>query len=85
MTELFWRALTLREHLWHGRDFNQRLAAIRYTSDVQAKSSAGLVADNWGGGTANVIATGPAHLFSVERSIEEQAGWLRKMSIRCTC
>ena len=29
MTQLFWNALTLREHLWQERDFSGKLTAIR--------------------------------------------------------
>lgn len=29
VTQLFWNALTLREHLWQERDFSGKLAAIR--------------------------------------------------------
>lgn len=69
LAELFWKAFTLREHLWHGRDFTGKLAAIR--ARVKPGVSAG-----WGTSTDSVFRTGPSVMFNTEQSIPQQAQWL---------
>ncbi len=76
MTELFWQALTLRDHFWHCRDFAGSIAAIRYTGDSRARPPLGQQSDNWGVATANMMTTGPAYLLNIQSSVEEQAAWL---------
>jgi len=50
-TQMMWHALLLRDHLWHGREFSGKLAAIRN------RATPGRL-DNWGSATA-VFRTGP--------------------------
>jgi len=69
LTELFWHAFTLRDHLWHCRDFAGKLAAIR--SRVSPGAAAG-----WGESTEFAFRTGPAVMCNTERPIAEQAQWL---------
>lgn len=69
LNEAFWHAFTLRDHLWHGRDFNGRLAAIRLR--VEPGGSAG-----WGYSTDAVFRTGSAVMCNTELPIAEQAEWL---------
>jgi phenylacetate-CoA ligase len=67
--KVMWHAITLREHLWHGRDFKARLAAIRSVQGPGDQSSWGLPADI-------VFETGPAFGLRVSVPIAEQAQWL---------
>ena len=67
--QAFWHSFTLRDHLWHRRDFTGKLAAIR--SRVKAGVAAG-----WGDSTDAVFRTGGAVMCNTERPIDEQAGWL---------
>ncbi|RPJ45134.1 MAG: phenylacetate--CoA ligase family protein [Betaproteobacteria bacterium] len=69
LTETFWHAFTLREHLWQGRDFAGKLAAIR--SRVTPGAGTG-----WGASTDAVFRTGAAVMCNTERPIAEQAQWL---------
>jgi len=69
VTAEFWRAFTLREHLWHRRDFSARLGSIR--SRVSEISSPG-----WGDATDGVFSTGDATMFNTMRPLHEQAEWL---------
>lgn len=69
LTEAFWHGFTLRDHLWHGRDFAGKLAAIRSRVTPGAGSS-------WGESTDAVFRTGPAVMCNTERPIAEQAQWL---------
>jgi phenylacetate-CoA ligase len=76
----FWRAITLRDHIWHQRDFGETFAAIRYTGDNEALPPDGRRTDNWGSATAGLFATGPAFLLNVRSSLEEQADWLARVN-----
>lgn len=78
LTQFFWRVLTLRDHLWHKRDFRRSFAAIRDTDSPQAKPPEGKRADNWGDATRDVVATGPAALLTVHSSLDQQADWLMR-------
>jgi phenylacetate-CoA ligase len=80
VTELFWRALTLRDHVWHRRDFSQSLAAIRYVHDARAAPPEGARDENWGPATAGVVQTGPVYLLDVRASIAEQTDWLVRVN-----
>lgn len=76
LTEFFWRALTLRDHLWHRRQFSRVLASIRYTSDPRAGAPHGMRREEWGVATQGVVATGPGALLSIATTSREQAEWL---------
>lgn len=80
LTDFFWRVLTIRDHLWHQRDWMQPFAAIRYTGDTQGKPPLGTQIDSWGPATQNVIRTGSGFLLNVQSTIEEQATWLRHVN-----
>jgi len=69
LTMLFWRVLTLREHLWQGRDFTGKLAAIR--SNVERGQS-----PNWGAATDQVFQTGPAVSLNIREDVATQLDWL---------
>ena len=71
MTGFFWRALTLRDHYWHRRDFLDSLVAIRYLSPSAAARATGEPEDNWGIATRGVIDTGPVFIFDVKMTVEE--------------
>ena len=46
-TQLLWHALLLRDHFWHGRDLNGKLAAIRSTTGERRSP-------NWGAGHCSI-------------------------------
>ena len=69
LSQLFWNALTLRDHRWHGRDLGAKLAVIRHGVEQGA-------AGNWGLATEGVLATGPAANLSAGIDIGEQLDWL---------
>lgn len=75
LTALFWKVLTLRDHIWHQRDFSGKLAAIRHVekgvADYPGKKSSG-----WGPATSPLVKTGPAILLSSSMDINLQAKWL---------
>jgi len=73
LTQHFWRALTLREHLWQQRDFSGSLASIR--SNVERSQ-----ASNWGTATSGVVETGPAYALNIREDIGVQLNWLMEMN-----
>jgi phenylacetate-CoA ligase len=68
--DLWWRALLLREHLWHGRDFTAKLGVLK------TRISGG-TEPNWGAATAGVITTGPCVSLNSGHGVAEQVRWLR--------
>lgn len=77
----FWCAITMREHLWHERDFSQRLAAIRYfpTADATgARPPDGLRLSGWGPATDALYPDAPVSVLGIEATIEEQLAWLER-------
>lgn len=69
LVQALWNAFTLREHLWHGRDFGGRLAAIR--SVVTPGDAA-----SWGAPADLVAVTGPGYALRVSTPVPEQIDWL---------
>lgn len=79
VSEFFWRALTLRDHLWHRRDLSQSLAAIRYTGNATCMPPDGGQSESWGPATSGTIPTGPTYLLNVQSTIDEQIDWVRRV------
>lgn len=73
ITQFFWRAFTLRDHLWHKRDLSAKLAAIR--NDVPDG-----VAQGWGPSTDVVFNTGPCAMLHIKADIDMQIEWLKKQN-----
>lgn len=71
--QLFWNALTLRDHLWHERNFQGRFVAIRNIEDNALYPS-------WGPPTDIVFQTGPAGVLRIDTPIPAQANWLREQN-----
>lgn len=76
LTQLFWNAFTVRDHLWHGRDFSGKLGAIRFVSGNACDPPNGRTSANWGPATADVVRTGPSATLHIKAGIEAQARWL---------
>lgn len=69
VTQFFWNAVTLRDHIWHSRDLTGKLAAIR--TAVQDGR-----ADGWGPSTDMVYATGPSVSLNIRANTLTQMKWL---------
>jgi len=76
-TALFWSAFTLRDHLWHQRDFTQKLAALRHAGDGQDPYPQGTRSKTWGP-SGKVFKTGPAVSLNINCSLEQQMEWLKR-------
>jgi len=75
-TRLLWRALTLRDHLWHQREFAAKLAVIRYAKRGRAEPPHGITRRGWGEATDGLVKTGPGVMLSLSATTEQQARWL---------
>jgi len=69
----YWRVFTLRDHLWHRRDFSGRLAAIR----LKVKEGEW---PSWGPSVDTVIRSGPSSTLDINRDVDEQLRWLEKQN-----
>lgn len=76
IAQLFWRAFSLRDHLWHRRDFGRKLAAIRRVDEGRAMAPQGVRQRGWGSISEAAYRTGPSVLLSVHSAIADQAAWL---------
>jgi phenylacetate-CoA ligase len=76
--ELLWSALTVREHLWHGRDLTAKLAVIRYSDKGKALYPDGRRYESWGFSTGDIFRTGPCVSLNITTPIEQQLEWLRR-------
>lgn len=76
ITQFFWRVFTLREHLWHQRDFMGKLAAIRhFKGEVGAGTQSG-----WGPSTDVAFDTGPSVMLKIESDTGQQMAWLQEQN-----
>lgn len=72
LTQLFWRAATLRDHLWHQRDLSATMAIIRQFPQPVDSSKPG----RWGG----VLHSGPAWHLPIATDVEAQSRWLQEVN-----
>jgi phenylacetate-CoA ligase len=77
ITQLFWNAFTVREHVWQQRDLSARFAAIR--ADLPAE---GVRVDDWGAPLNLLYRTGPAFAMASNRPVEDQIEWLDSIEPR---
>lgn len=76
INSFFWNVFTLRDHLWHKRKLNKRLAVVRFTLDEKAKKTPGIHSNNWGRATQGVYQTGDCFILSILTPISELVTWL---------
>jgi len=76
LTQLFWRAFTLRDSLWHQRDFRGTMAAIRHINDDSARPPLGRRFASWSDESLTSVQTGLAYVMAAQFDVEEQADWL---------
>lgn len=78
ITAFYWSCFTLREHLWHRRDFKGKLASIRKSNDKNTNPPDGACFNGWGPATNTIYESGPSTVLNITSSVEEQAQWLKK-------
>ena len=75
--QLFWLALSMRDHIWHRRDFSATLAVIKAMSptmddDILAART------GWGHPASLLLPTGPSYAQPLALDVAQQAGWLMR-------
>lgn len=74
-SQIYWQALTLRDHLWAGRNMNGKLSAIKFLPDNKA-CYPGLNNNRWGTSTAALGFHAPSSLLNSSESLDVQYRWL---------
>ena len=74
---IFYRALDLRSHLWHGHDFKGKVAAIKVPRHRWKKTDT-QPTDRPAARWADVFPSGPMVEFDSGRPISEQLQWLQQ-------
>lgn len=73
LTQLFWEAASLRDHLWHRRDFSATMAIVRQFDKPVDSSKPG----RWGGG---LFRSGPAWHLPISTDVDTQIRWLQSVN-----
>ncbi|MEX2469935.1 MAG: hypothetical protein WD396_09280 [Pseudohongiellaceae bacterium] len=73
-----WAAVSLRDHLWHGRDARQRNAALRWRKENIGLAPEGRSFADWGPPHNQFFETGPGYYLNTSSDIEQQLDWLRR-------
>ncbi|HKH01545.1 MAG TPA: hypothetical protein VKB08_12610 [Bradyrhizobium sp.] len=76
--ELMWSAFTIRDHLWHRRDFLGTLATLRESGQGKALYPDGVLAESWGYSSATIVKTGPMAGLNIMTPVEQQVEWLQR-------
>jgi len=74
-----WHAFSLREHLWHKRDFSGRHASIKYIPGIVAEAD-GTHLPNWCPIMAQFFETGPSMHLCIKNSVDRQLKWLEQQN-----
>lgn len=77
LNQLIWLALTMRDHLWHKRDFSQALCVAKANSAVHDDSEKAQEV-GWGSPVNLLYGTGPGYSLPLSTDIESQVKWLIK-------
>jgi len=72
----FWGAFTLRDHLWHRRDFAKKLGHIRTTGKNKAEFPKGVRANSWGRTSSALFKTGASMGLNINTPVADQVAWL---------
>ncbi len=78
LAAVYWYAFMIREHLWHGRDPNAKLAVIRPDHQGSAAPPNGQQLSNWGKPIGMLYPSGPAARLDIRCSYPDQAAWLQR-------
>lgn len=76
---LIWMAMTLREHLWQGRDISLPLAIIRAQFATDDDARRGVSLQDWGPPFNHLFVSGPSHGLNLQTDVVRQAEWLREI------
>ena len=74
LTQLFWQAFNIRDHLWHRRDLRLKLATVR--PDRGSRDPAGISLPHWGPAVAMAFENGPSAILHSSHTLDHQIEWL---------
>lgn len=74
LTQLFWQAFNLRDHLWHRRDLRLKLATVR--PDRGSRDPGGVSLPHWGPALAMAFENGPSAILHSAHTLDRQIEWL---------
>lgn len=77
LNQIIWLALTMREHLWHRRDFAQTLCSVKANSVVHDDSEKAREI-GWGSPVTLFYGSGPGYSLPLSVDIKSQVEWLIK-------
>jgi phenylacetate-CoA ligase len=75
LNQLMWLALSMRDHLWHQRDFRKTLAVVRAGSETRDDATQARAA-GWGPPLTLLHETGPCYTRPLSTDVSELARWL---------
>ncbi len=78
MWALYWDAFTIRNQLWHRRDFAGSFASMRNSTEGELVYPEGGTGASWSRATANLTQTGPWYGLNILTPIEQQVEWLQR-------
>lgn len=78
--ELMWSAFTVRDHLWHRRDFRGTFATLRESGKGKALYPDGVRAESWGYSSATILRTGPLVSLNTTTALDQQLEWLKRQN-----
>jgi phenylacetate-CoA ligase len=84
LSQLFFYAIEIRAHLWHGLELDKTFCAILNTEDcpeareAAAPAHAGLSLDYWPDIFGAVFPTGPGGFLPIQTDVARQAEWLQE-------
>ena len=73
----YWRAMTVRSHLWARRDLSKKLAVIKFFPTGESMYP-GVTAPVWGPSAAALGYQGPLAVLNSSESIAQQYHWLQE-------
>ena len=78
ISSVFYQAIMLRYHLWYQRDFNSKLAVIKYFKDNTAPYPDGKKVPTWETAPASIYKTGSMVMLNIHTNIDQQLEWLSR-------
>jgi phenylacetate-CoA ligase len=77
VTKFFWDVITMRDHIWHRRDFRRKLSIIRFVPEGKARFPHAAELNGWGCVAGEILETGPAKMINIRTPMEDVKKWLR--------
>jgi len=79
ISDIYWKALSTRDHLWHKRDLRLRHATLRHMDGNKAAPPNGAVFPRWGPSWVQQDERGEHHILTIDADLRDQVRWLTKV------